>query len=76
MYTLDNVSTVVEDLPNVFCVYGTGEVWVAVVSAVLLGVPAAGLLADLQEVVSANKSLKIRKFSTQKSAESCLQTTV
>ena len=42
MDSLDDVSTIIEDSPDVLRVHGTREVGVAVVSAVLLGVPLEG----------------------------------
>ena len=39
-------------MPNVLGVYGAGEVGIAVVRRVLFRVRPAGLLTDLQEVVS------------------------
>ena len=52
MDPLDNVPAVVEDPANIFRVHGAGEVGVAVVGAVLLGVSRARLLADLEKIVS------------------------
>ena len=51
MNPLDDISTVIEDPPDVLCVHSTCEVWVAVMRAVLLGVPATGLLRYLKEIV-------------------------
>ena len=51
MDSLYDVSTIIEDSPDVLRVHGTREVGVAVVSAVLLRVAARGLLGDLKEVV-------------------------
>lgn len=34
VHSLDDVPAVVEHPPDVLCVHGTGEVWVAVVSAI------------------------------------------
>ena len=62
MYPLDNVPAVVEDPANIFRVHGAGEVGVAVVGAVLLRVPARGLLRDLKEVVP-DKVFCSREFS-------------
>ena len=52
MYPLDNVPAVVEDPANIFRVHGAGEVWVAVMCTVLLGVSRTWLLADLEKIVS------------------------
>ena len=62
MDSLYDVSTIIEDSPDVLRVHGTREVGVAVVSAVLLRVAARGLLGDLKEVVP-DKVFCSREFS-------------
>ena len=51
MDPLDDVPAVVEDPADVLRVDGAGEMGVAVVGGVLLGVPLRGLLGDLKEIV-------------------------
>lgn len=51
MDPLDNVPAVVKDPADVLSVNGAGEVGVAVVGGVLLGVPLRCLLGDLKEIV-------------------------
>ena len=62
MDSLDDISTIIEHSPDVLRVHGTREVGVAVVSTVLLRVPARGLLRDLKEVVP-DKVFRSREFS-------------
>ena len=52
MDSLYDVPTVVEHSSYVLGVHGAGEVWVAVMCTVLLGVSRTWLLADLEKIVS------------------------
>ena len=52
MDSLNDVPTVIEHSADVLSVDGAGEVGIAVVGTVLLGVSRARLLADLEKIVS------------------------
>ena len=51
MHPLNDVPTIVEYAPDIFCVYGASEVRIAVMSGMLFTVPGVGLLTQLQKVV-------------------------
>ena len=51
VHSLNDVSAVVENPPNVFGIDRAGEVWIAVVCIVLFAVSLTTLLGDLKKIV-------------------------